>query len=280
MVPMIEAPEQTSQIRRSYGNVTAIERVLAVLEAVNRMPTITIQRISKECGIPAPSVVRILETLCERGYLVRLSRRAGYSLTSRIMALSSGFHGPPMVVEQLGKYADRLTAQHLWPFAIATLEHDVMVVQHTSIALSPLGHVRTTLHRRLPLLGRAHGIAYLAFCSSIERHHLARAILSEDYPERDSIQSMRDWKNLIIRTRARGFAIRPRNVDPTTSTIAVPIVVAPGRVAATIGMTYFRRSLRPSQIAGYANVLKEAASAAAEELRNTVFAHADVTAPE
>jgi hypothetical protein len=65
--------------------------------------------------------------------------------------------------------------QHLWPFSIATLEQNVMVVQYTAMELSPLGHVRTTLHRRLSLVGRAYGIAYLAFCSSIERHHLARA---------------------------------------------------------------------------------------------------------
>lgn len=272
----MKSPADRSEGRpRSYENVTAIERALSVLEAINRMPTITVQRISKECAIPAPSVVRILETLCAKGYLVHLSRRAGYSLTSRIKALSAGFHGSPMLVELLGKFADQLTAQHLWPFSIATLEHDVMVVQHTSMPLSPLGHVRTTLHRRLPMLGRAHGIAYLSFCSSIERHHLARVILTQDYPEMEAVHSLRDWKALISRTRARGYAIRPRNIDPSTSTIAVPIMIAPGRVVATIGMTFFRRSLRPPQVAGYATILKAVAAEAAEELRTAVFSNAE-----
>src|SRR5690606_2941939 len=170
------------QRRRSFANVTAIERVLTVLEAINRMPTITVKRISSECDVPAATVVRILETLCAQGYLVHLSRRAGYSLTSRVKALSAGYHGPPMIVERLSKYVDALTMQHLWPFSIATLEHDVMVIQYTAMELSPLSHVRTTLHRRLSLVGRAYGIAYLAFCSSIERHHLARIIFSQDYP--------------------------------------------------------------------------------------------------
>lgn len=274
---MEEKGETDSQRRRSFANVTAIERVLTVLEAINRMPTITVKRISNECNVPPATVVRILETLCAKGYLVHLSRRAGYSLTSRVKALSAGYHGPPLVVERLSKYADALTMQHLWPFSIATLEHDVMVVQYTAMELSPLGHVRTTLHRRLSLVGRAYGIAYLAFCSSIERHHLARIILTQDYPEKDTIKSMRDWKDLIMRTRARGYAIRPRNFDPTTSTIAVPIMISPGRVAATIGMTFFRRSLRPAQVAGYASILKATAKEAGEELHAAIIARQEET---
>lgn len=252
--------------RRSYSNVTAIDRVLSVIEAANRMTLITVRGISIECAIPAPTVVRILETLCARGYMVHLSRRGGYMLTSRISALSAGFQGPPMIVERLGRYADELTGKHLWPFAIATLDRDAMVIQYSSIPLSPLAHVRTTLHRRLPLIGRAHGIAYLSFCSSAERYHLIRLIASGDYPETDAVRTGKDWRKLILLTRKRGYAMRPKEVDPSTSTIAVPIAIAPGRVVATIGMTFFRRVLKQPQIVNYAEILKHAARRASADL--------------
>jgi IclR family transcriptional regulator, mhp operon transcriptional activator len=256
--------------KRSYANVVAVDRVLAVLETVNRMPVITVQRISAECGIPAPTVVRILETLCSRGYLVHLSRRGGYSLTSRVQALSAGYQGPPWIVEMLGRYADELTKQHLWPFSIATLERDAMVVQYSSIPLSPLAHVRTTLHRKLPLVGRAHGIAYLAFCSSAERYHLARMMMSSDYPETEAIRSAWDWRRLIRQTRTRGYAVRPREIDPSTSSIAVPIMVAPGRVVATFGMTFFRRALRQPQVRVYAEILQKTAERAGGDLKEAL----------
>lgn len=257
--------------RRSFSNVQAIDRALTVIEAANRMSLITVRRISVECAIPAPTVVRILETLCARGYMVHLSRRGGYMLTSRIRSLSSGFQGPPMVVERLGRYADELTNLHLWPFAIATLDRDAMVIQHSSIPLSPLAHVRTTLHRRLPLAGRAHGIAYLSFCSSAERYHLARLIASSGgYPETEAVRTAKEWRTLISQTRRRGYAMRPREFDPTTSTIAVPITVMPGRVVATLGMTFFRRSLKQSQIANYAEILKEASARASDDLRQAL----------
>jgi len=252
--------------KRSYANVVAVERVLTVIEAINRMPVITVQRISAECSIPGPSVVRILETLCSQGYLVHLSRRAGYALTSRIRALSAGFQGPPMVAEVLGRYADQLTQKHLWPFSIATLEEDSMVIQHSSIPLSPLAHVRTTLHRKLPLIGRAHGIAYLSFCSSMERYHLARLVATEGYPETSAIRSGSDWRKMIMETRRRGYAIRPRGIDPSTSSIAVPILIAPGRVVATLGMTFFRRALRQAQVTTYAETLRDTARRAGTEL--------------
>lgn len=263
-------PKSESSDKRSYANVVAVERVLAVLEEINRMPVITVQRISARCNIPAPSVVRILETLVNRGYLMHLSRRAGYALTSRVQSLSAGFQGPPMVVELLGRYVDELTQQHLWPFSIATLEGDAMVIQHSSIPLSPLAHVRTTLHRKLPLLGRAHGIAYLANCSSAERYHLARLIASEEYPETDAVRSGSDWRRIIRDTRKRGYAVRPREIDPSTSTIAVPVLIAPGRVVATMGMTFFRRALRQAQLATYAELLRETAQRASGELREAL----------
>ena len=61
--------------RRSYANVLLVQRVLAVLQTVNKLTHITVRAISDECGIPGPSVVRILETLCAEGFLVHMSRR-------------------------------------------------------------------------------------------------------------------------------------------------------------------------------------------------------------
>jgi len=267
-VPPVDQKQSPPPVhQRSYANVILVERVLAVLQSINRLPTITVQAISRECDIPPSSVIRILETLCAEGFLVRVSRRGGYVLTSKVKLLSAGFHGSPLVVEVLRSYADELTRKHLWPLSVATLEHDAMVVQYSSIPLSPHAHVRTTLHKRLSLISRAHGLAYLAFCSSAERHRLVRMAVTARQPEDRVVSTASDWRRLVRQARKRGYAVRSPEVDPLTSTIAVPIMIEPRRVVATLGMTFFRSVVREPQVTSYASALKSVASVASERLR-------------
>ncbi|MGH7042358.1 MAG: IclR family transcriptional regulator domain-containing protein [Acetobacteraceae bacterium] len=244
--------------------------MLAVLECANRLSIITVKAISQECDIPASTVVRILETLCAEQYLVHVSRRGGYVLTSKVQALSAGFHGAPLIVEILKAYANELTRLYLWPFSVATLDRDAMVVQYSSIPFSPLAHVRSTLHKRLSLASRAHGLAYVAFCSSKERSHLVRSIASSARPEDWLVNNPRDWMRLLMQTRRRGYAVRVPDVDPSTRSIAVPILLEPGRVVATLGMTFFSRSVDDEKAVFYAMSLKTIAGTAAGRIRDAI----------
>lgn len=257
---------------RSYGNVRLIQRVLAVLQAANTMPEITIKGISDACGIPQCSAVRIVETLCAEGFLIHLSRRAGYLLAPKIRSLSSGFHGAPLIVELLAACTDNLTRTYLWPFSVATLERDAMVVQYSSLPLSPLAHVRTTLHKRLSLLSRGHGIAYLAFCSSLERHRLVRLAVALHNPEDRIVRDARTWRRLLLRTRQLGYAVRASEADHFTRTIAVPVMLGPGRVAATLGVTFFRNSVSAGQVKELVGALQAGAAEAAIALRRALGA--------
>lgn len=264
--------------RRSYENVALVERTLAVLECINRLPKITVRDISEECEIPAPSVVRILETLCEEGYLVHLSRRAGYALTSKVRSLSAGFHGTPFAVEILRSYADELTRRHLWPFAVGTLDRDAMAIQYSSIPLSPLAHVRTTLHKRLSLFTSGHGRAYISFCGAKERRHLRQLATYARLPKRQRIPTTSEWNRMVADTRRRGYSIRANEIDPETRTIAVPIMPEPGRVFATLGMTFFRRVIQEDQFASYAAHLRKSAAAAGERIRRELLANSSLPA--
>ena len=252
--------------RRSYADVSLVQRTLAVLECANRLELITVQRISEECDIPPSSTVRILETLCAEGYLTHLSRRGGYSLTSRVKALSAGYHSKSLVVEVLKPVVDGLTKEFLWPFAVATLDHNAMVVQYSSIPLSPLAHVRSTLHKRASLISRAHGLAYMAFCSGRERSLLLKLALERDFQEDRIVSTNYQWRRALRTTRKAGFASRLSKADPFTNSLAVPILVEPGHVVATIGVTYFRRVVGRAQIGRMVSALQREATAAATDI--------------
>lgn len=269
--------QESAAGRRSYDNVILIQRVLAVLEHLNRSQISTVRQISEECNIPESSVVRILETLCVEGYLSHISRRGGYAVTSKITSLSSGFHGSPWLAECMKPLVDELTRQHVWPFSLSTLDHDAMVVQYSTIPLSPLAHVKTTLGKRLSLFGRAHGRAYISFCSAQERRHLLRLIIASQDPESEIISDPRDCRRLISRTRWRGYGLRCEEVDPATGSIAVPIMLGPGRVVATLGMTFFRRAVNDRKIATYASLLKAAAQQCTTLIESKIAANEALT---
>jgi len=263
---MTQVMEADRKRQRSYGNVSQIGRTLAVLEAANRLPSITVSALSAECAIPRPTVVRILETLCDLGFLEQLLPRGRYVLKSKLRALSAGFHDTQLAVEVLRPFADSITRDHLWPVSVATLEDHAMVVRYSTIPSSPLAHARSTLFKRLSLMTRAHGIAYLSFCSTTERHHLMRlARQAGNLVESDPTDWL-EWRRMIMQCRAQGYALRPMRVDPSTSTIAVPVLSGEWRVAATLGMTFFPKALQDRQIVELAAVLNAAATAASEQL--------------
>jgi IclR family mhp operon transcriptional activator len=266
-LPETDEERPRSSERRSYADLSLVQRTLAVLECANRLELITVRRISDECAIPPSSVVRILETLCAEGYLTHISRRGGYSLTSKVKSLSAGYHSKSLIVEVLKPVVDALTKEYLWPFAAATLDHNAMVVQYSSIPLSPLAHARSTLHKRASLISRAHGLAYMALCSSRERTLLLKLALERNFQEDRIVSTNYQWRKALRTTRKAGYASRLSKADPFTNSLAVPIVVEPGHVAATIGVTYFRRVVKRSQIAQMVDALKREAASAATAIR-------------
>jgi len=254
-------------INRSYADVNLVKRTLSVLASINRLKLITVSAISNDCKIPSSSVIRILETLCNEGYLIKISRRGGYAVTSKVKLLSSGFNINSIIFEIVQPILDRLTKEYLWPFAVATLETNNMVIQYSSIPSSPLAHVKSTLNKRLSLLSRAHGLAYIAFCNKNERKLLMKLALELNNLEDRVISSNYQWRRLIRQTRKLGYATRISKIDETTNTIAIPIYLQEGYVIATIGVTYFKKAVKNDTINRMINSLKKEIAFTVEEIK-------------
>ena len=70
--------------------IEPVRRSFAILEALSRRPHGTILELTAETGLPRPTVVRLLQTLIELGYVLRISRQLGYRLTDRVLGLAQG----------------------------------------------------------------------------------------------------------------------------------------------------------------------------------------------
>jgi IclR family mhp operon transcriptional activator len=232
----------------SFPPVQSVQRALALLAELNRQRVTSIGELHRRTGLPKPTIVRLLETLIAEGFAACDSRVGGYQVTSKVAALSSGFHGAPMVIEAARPWAIDLTRRLKWPVAVGLLQENAVFVRFSTIPDSPVSPFHATINLRLSLVSRALGRAYLAYCPSGERRLLIGMLSASGHAEDRPDNLARAVQQLVRATRSRGYAERDPNVEPRNSnTIAVPIM-AHKLVLATMGLTYFRSAVRRSTL--------------------------------
>ncbi|MBM2294981.1 DNA-binding transcriptional regulator [Sulfitobacter pseudonitzschiae] len=238
--------------------VRSVERTLQILELMNRAPVVRVRYLAAETDIPAPTVVRLLETLIAAGYVRKIGRQAGYCVTGKVAALGAGHHGLPQVFNFARQTAEALTKHTLWPTALATLDVDALVIRFSTIPMSPLSHYQSTINRRMTLLDYAHGRAYLGFCPEEERQHLV-ALLQKSAADEDEADAIAQRAEAVVAlTRASGFGERTGNIQPETHSVAVPLRMGT-KLVGTLGITYFAKA--QVHVTGLKAELKAAAEA-------------------
>lgn len=244
----------------SFPPVQSVRRAFLLLRELNRQRVATIADLHKRTRLPKPTIVRLLETLIADGYVASDKRLGGYQVTSQVAALSSGFHGSPMVIEAARPWALDLTAKLKWPVSVAVLSGDAVFVRFSTIPDSPVSPFHATINMRLSLVARGLGRAYLAFCPRAERDLLVHMLEKSPDPEDCPANLKAVVRGLVKTIRARGYAERDPDVEPvSSSTVAVPIM-ADNRVLATMGITYFRSAVpRAKLLEQIVHPLKDAA---------------------
>ena len=77
---------------------------------------------------------------------------------------------------------------------------------------------------RLPLLTRAMGRAYIAFCPAAERNYILGVLARSAHPEDRAARHPEEVREIIARVRRNGFAERSPDVQPkSANTFGVPI---------------------------------------------------------
>ena len=229
----------------SFNPLQSVTRTMDVLELLNRRAFSRVQDLAAETGLPTATVVRILETLVQLGYVEKEGWRIGYRLTDRVLSLSRGYAGLPSYYETAREALTALTREQGWPSALATLEDTAMVVRFSTIPDANLSHARSTLNKRLDLLTRAHGRAYLAYCSEDERMGLYKGICETEISRFSAVELAEKMEPILVQVRHLGYAERSHDIDPQTSTLALPIL-RHGGPDATIGITFFKGA-RPNR---------------------------------
>jgi IclR family mhp operon transcriptional activator len=131
--------------------IRALMRGLDALTVLNLRDGATVSEVAQEIRLPRTTVYRILETLCNAGFVFRDAADDRYRLTILVRSLSGGFDDEAWVTQIAKPAIHELCNEIVWPVAIATLSGTSMLVRVFTDHSSPLALERyytgTLLHR-------------------------------------------------------------------------------------------------------------------------------------
>jgi IclR family mhp operon transcriptional activator len=244
-----------------------VARALAVLEALNRAPAMTLGDIAAASRLPKSSAVRLLGQLVDAGYVERLSRMAGYRATSRVLRLASSFRPSGLVTEAAMSPMQAFTRAHRWPVFIGVPEGAEMIVRYGTVAESPLAVDALVHNAPTPFLLSALGLAYLAYCPAEERGRLLASLAQSRRHSNALAKEPKLVERALARVRRQGYAITdeatrrimrdvPRRATEgrkRATGLGVPILsgAQPSgtRALGSLSLRYFRSSLSDSDAA-------------------------------
>ena len=212
------------------GQIRALARGLAALEALNRQPNASVTEIANATGLARTTAYRVLETLCASGLAARTPDER-YGLLAAVHRLSDGFDGEPWVARVAKPVVAGLAKDLAWPLMLATL-HGAGVKVHCLSETSP-----EIMPARRSLIGSAAGLAYLAAMPAGQSAALLEVLKASG----EAIAE--DFARILAEINARGVARVDRDADVG---LAVPVKLADG-VIASLGVTMPRAALAADQ---------------------------------
>lgn len=219
--------------------IRALMRGLDALTVLNLRDGATVSEVAQEIRLPRTTVYRILETLCNAGFVFRDAVDDRYRLTILVRGLSEGFDDEAWVAQIAKPCLHDLCREIVWPVSIATLSGTVMMVRETTDHATPLAIERYSAGFRVPLLTSAAGRAYLAFCPVPQREALIDA-LARSNKESDKLARgpRSDLHRMLADIKAQCYAstTRTRRLVEEMS-VGVPLILH-DRVLAVLSMRF------------------------------------------
>ncbi|UUZ65044.1 helix-turn-helix domain-containing protein [Polaromonas sp. P1-6] len=186
-------------------------------------------------AIPKPSLLRILKTLEESGWIHRRMGDSLYMPREQQEARSTD-SAPRVCLEDVATSVLRdLKKEMPWPSDLGVRSGTRMLVIQSNRSLFGGDWKRTVIGAQPDMLGSAMGRAYLAFCPASERKELLGQLIQPGSP----MARRREWLDRLLEdVRARGYATRDplyagpdADHDTYLSAIAVPVRLDGGIVA-------------------------------------------------
>lgn len=253
-----EAGQSHGATRASLRPIRALLRGLECLMVLNTRDGVTVTEIARAARLPRTTAHRILETLCDGGYIVRDGADERYRATILVRALSDGFGDESWVREIAKPELDALGRRVLYPVAVCTASGLSLVVRENTDRHSPLALERLPPGTRLGLIQTAPGRLHLALMSQAQRRAMLDVLARTGGRPDPALRNRLEFEALLDRIRQQGWSLHhaPPNRE---ASIAVPVYAADGPVA-YVTMRYIASAVTPKEaVATYVPQLDDVA---------------------
>jgi IclR family transcriptional regulator, mhp operon transcriptional activator len=187
--------------------IRALTRGLDALTVLNSRDGATVSEVAQEIRLPRTTVYRILETLCNAGFVYRDAADDRYRLTVEVRKLSHGFDDDAWVSQIAKPHIDALCRDIVWPVSIATLSGSAMMVRESSDHETPLAIERYSAGFRAPLLASAAGRVFLAHCPEAQREALIDTLARSNKEDDKAARAPRaDLQRMFADIKREGYA--------------------------------------------------------------------------
>lgn len=229
----------------SVKTIRAFERGLQILELLGAEPTVSLEDLHRRSGLAKATLLRILRTAIEVGWVHRRPSDGHYQLARAVQDLGNRVGREHILGEVAAPYLEELQRVAGWPSDIAVSPSPGQIeILETSRFRAPFAINRLVLGFRPSMAFSALGRAYLAFLPAAERDlHLKWLRQSGLQQERRYVASA-SFMQELEETKARGYGCRApgywgRMIDhgDDLSAIAVPII-QDDRVQAVLSLVW------------------------------------------
>lgn len=259
----------------AFEPVTALTRGLEVLRQINQLERTTVTEIHKRTGYPKPTVLRMIETLMNAGYVVREEGSATYAPTGKCLLLSNGLHAHAHMTAVAAPFLSAFRRSVGWPSDFGLFDGDAMVIAATNREFGVLS-LNRKVGARTPMLLSALGLAYLSFCTAEEAQRILCVLQVSSSPLDTKAKDTASVQRLLAETRARGYSLTDPAYLETVYEGAIwgigAPVLAKGRVMASMNVMFLRSALTlEAGVETLLPALKETADAIGEALAKDVL---------
>lgn len=238
---------------RREDSVRAVRRAFDLLATINASRGATVPELVRDSGIPRPTVLRLLATLAEAGYVLRSPQGRRWEVTPRVARLSSGFNFDTWLAATSRPILADLLCKVGWPSDVMMLGGSEIHVRASNRPQCGVAIEADFQGMRSPLVQSASGRAYLAWCPEAER----RRLLELCVPRAQERAALRE----LEATRRRGYGLRDASLKPPVGAIAVPVMLG-SSVACVLDLVFLPRVEPVERIAARCLApLREAATA-------------------
>lgn len=206
-----------------YRPVRALERGLSVLACLATDGPETPRGIAERVGIDRATVYRLLETLAQAGFVAPASG-GRFRLTLRVCELATGFRVEHILLSAIGPALYELHQAVIWPVSYTALRGDIMVVEDSTLAISPYSIHSLKPGTTLSILRTAAGRAVLAAMPPLQRQVLISQLIDEEKLSGLPSFSHRRINDMIRNVGAAGYAHNIGDLNPTMSGLALPLI--------------------------------------------------------